>query len=141
MSGAELPRPTNYSLVRIVPPDDQKADEARRPFIVIDPRAGHGPGIGGFKPESEIGAAIKAGHPCYFVGFRPDPVPGQSVEDVMRSFAAFAEHVASLHPESPGKPAVIGNCQAGWQLLMAAAVWPDLFGPCLLYTSPSPRDP
>lgn len=136
MSGAELPRPTNYSLVRIVPPDDQKADEARRPFIVIDPRAGHGPGIGGFKPDSEIGAAIKAGHPCYFVGFRPDPVPGQSVEDVMRSFAAFAEHVASLHPESPGKPAVIGNCQAGWQLLMAAAVWPDLFGPLMVAGTP-----
>ena len=63
MSGFDLPRPTNYQLARILPPEDQKADETRRPFMVIDPRAGHGPGIGGFKPDSEIGAALKAGHP------------------------------------------------------------------------------
>ena len=136
MSGADLPRPTNYALVRIVPSGGQKADETRRPFIVIDPRAGHGPGIGGFKPDSEIGAAIKAGHPCYFVGFLPDPVPGQTIEDVMRTFAAFVERVAGLHPGSEGKPAVIGNCQAGWQLLMAAAVWPELFGPLIVAGTP-----
>jgi hypothetical protein len=136
MSGADLPRPTNYALVRIVPSGGQKADETRRPFIVIDPRAGHGPGIGGFKPDSEIGAAIKAGHPCYFVGFLPDPVPGQTIEDVMRTFSAFVERVGGLHPGSEGKPAVIGNCQAGWQLLMAAAVWPDLFGPLIVAGTP-----
>lgn len=136
MSGFDLPRPTNYQLARILPPEDQKADETRRPFMVIDPRAGHGPGIGGFKPDSEIGAALKAGHPCYFVGFLPDPVPGQTVEDVMRTFAAFVERVAQLHPASGGKPAVIGNCQAGWQLLMTAAVWPDLFGPLLVAGAP-----
>ncbi len=136
MSGSDLPRPTNYGLVRIIPPAGQQTDETRRPFIVIDPRAGHGPGIGGFKPDSEIGAALRAGHPCYFVGFLPDPVPGQTVEDVMRAFAAFAEEVARLHPDSEGKPAVIGNCQAGWQLLMTAAVWPDLFGPLIVAGSP-----
>jgi Protein of unknown function (DUF3141) len=31
--------------------------------MAIDPRAGHGPGIGGFKADSEIGVALKAGHP------------------------------------------------------------------------------
>ena len=41
------------------------------PFIVVDPRAGHGPGIGGMKQDSEIGVALAAGHPCYFVGFLP----------------------------------------------------------------------
>ena len=49
----------------------------KRPFVVVDPRAGHGPGIGGFKPDSEVGAALKAGHPCYFVGFLPDPFPAR----------------------------------------------------------------
>ncbi|KAB2758346.1 MULTISPECIES: DUF3141 domain-containing protein [Brucella/Ochrobactrum group] len=136
MSGADLPRPTNYQLVRILAQGEQKTDETRRPFVVIDPRAGHGPGIGGFKPDSEIGAALKAGHPCYFVGFLPDPVPGQTIEDVMRTFAAFVQHVGERHPESGGKPAVIGNCQAGWQLLMTAAVWPDLFGPLLVAGAP-----
>ncbi|MGO1254888.1 MAG: DUF3141 domain-containing protein, partial [Alcaligenes aquatilis] len=117
-------------------PDDQPTDPSKRPFLVVDPRAGHGPGIGGFKSDSEIGAALQAGHPCYFVGFLPDPVPGQTVEDVMRAHAAFVSKAAELHPESQGKPVVIGNCQAGWQVMMAAAVWPELFGPLILAGAP-----
>lgn len=136
MSGLDLPQPVNYGLVRILPPADAPADPKKRPFVVVDPRAGHGPGIGGFKPDSEVGAALKAGHPCYFVGFLPDPVPGQTVEDVMRAEAAFVRKVGELHPGSRGKPAVIGNCQAGWQILMAAAVWPELFGPIIVAGAP-----
>lgn len=136
MSGVELPRPVNYWLVRIVPGDEVAIDPHKRPFVVVDPRAGHGPGIGGFKPDSEIGAALKAGHPCYFVGFLPDPVPGQTIEDVLNAQAAFVRKVGELHPHSIGKPAVIGNCQAGWQVLMTAAVWPDLFGPIIVAGSP-----
>ncbi|MCE4369643.1 DUF3141 domain-containing protein [Xanthomonas hortorum] len=136
MSGLDLPRPVNYGLVRVTPPEGMTPEPGKRPFVVVDPRAGHGPGIGGFKPDSEIGAAFKAGHPCYFVGFTPDPVPGQTVEDVMRAEAAFVRKVAELHPDSRGKPAVIGNCQAGWQVLMAAAVWPELFGPIIVAGAP-----
>ena len=136
MSGQELPRPVNYGLVRILPDKNTPTDETKRPFVVVDPRAGNGPGIGGFKPDSEIGAALKAGHPCYFVGFLPDPVPGQTVEDVMRAEAAFLRKVAELHPDSLGKPAVIGNCQAGWQVLMTASIWPELFGPIILAGAP-----
>ncbi len=136
MSGRDLPRPVNYSLLRILPPQDRPVEPGKRPFVVVDPRAGHGPGIGGFKPDSEIGAALAAGHPCYFVGFLPHPVRGQTVEDVMRAEAAFLRRVAALHPESRGKPAVIGNCQAGWQILMTAAVWPELFGPIILPGAP-----
>ncbi len=136
LSGFDLPRPVNYCLARIAPLADTPPDPGKRPFVVIDPRAGHGPGIGGFKPDSEIGAAIKAGHPCYFVGFLPDPVRGQTVEDVMRAEAAFVRKVAELHPDSRGKPVVIGNCQAGWQVLMTAAVWPELFGPIILAGTP-----
>ncbi|WP_353192843.1 DUF3141 domain-containing protein [Pandoraea pnomenusa] len=136
LDGHDLPRPCNYCLMRIVPPDDTPTQPNARPFVVVDPRAGHGPGIGGFKPDSEIGAALRAGHPCYFVGFVPDPVPGQTVEDVMRAEAAFLEKVISLHPESAGKPAVIGNCQAGWQVLMTAAMRPELFGPIIVAGAP-----
>src|ERR1700730_14185747 len=64
--GRTFERPVNYGLVRIVPPKGIELDPARRPFVVVDPRAGHGPGIGGFKADSEIGVALKAGHPCYF---------------------------------------------------------------------------
>ena len=136
MSGARLERPVNYGLVRIIPPEGLEIDPRKRPFVVVDPRAGHGPGIGGFKAESEIGAALQAGHACYIVGFLPEPVPGQTVEDVMRAEAAFLERVIALHPDSDGKPVVIGNCQAGWQILMTAAVRPELFGPIILAGSP-----
>lgn len=135
MAGPDLPRPVNYGLVRITPPKGYTVDPAKRPIVVVDPRAGHGPGIGGFKPDSEIGAALREGHPCYFVGFLPDPVPGQTVEDVMRAEAAFIRHVGELHPDA-SKPVVIGNCQAGWQILMTAAVWPELFGPIIVAGAP-----
>jgi pimeloyl-ACP methyl ester carboxylesterase len=134
--GRTLPRPVNYGLVRIVPPDGEGVDPAKPPIIVVDPRAGHGPGIGGMKPESEIGVAIRAGHPCYFVGFSPEPMPGQTIEDVCRAEAIFIEDVASRHPEAESRPIVIANCQAGWQIMMTAAVRPDLPGPIILAGSP-----
>ena len=136
MDGRKLPRPVNYALVRIVPPDGVEIDASKRPFVIVDPRAGHGPGIGGFKPQSEIGVAFKAGHPCYFIGFLPDPVPGQTIEDIAHAQAAFLERVIALHPEAEGKPAVIGNCQAGWAVMLLAAMRPELFGPIIVAGSP-----
>jgi hypothetical protein len=137
LSGLDLPRPVNYGLVRIPPPPG--APEPRpgaRPFVIVDPRAGHGPGIGGFKADSEIGMAIRAGHPCYFVGFAPKPVPGQTIEDVVAAEDAFVAEVARRHPDADGLPCVIGNCQAGWQTMIAAAVKPEVFGPVILAGSP-----
>ncbi len=136
MDGRTLKRPVNYGLVRIIPPAGVEIDPARRPFVVVDPRAGHGPGIGGFKADSEIGVAMKAGHPCYFVGFTPDPMPGQTIEDIARAEAVFLEKVISLHPQADGKPCVIGNCQAGWAVMILAATRPELFGPIILAGAP-----
>ena len=136
MDGRTLPRPVNYGLVRILPPDGTVTDETKPPFVVVDPRAGHGPGIGGMKQESEIGVALKAGHPCYFIGFAPAPMPGQTVEDVCRAEAAFIEEVARRHPKAEGKPVIVANCQAGWQVMMMAAMRPDLPGPIMLAGSP-----
>ena len=79
VDGRKLARPVNYALARVIPPPGAEVDQTRRPFVVVDPRAGHGPGIGGFKADSEIGVAFKAGHPCYFVGFLPEPEPGQTI--------------------------------------------------------------
>ncbi len=134
--GREMSPPANYLLARIVPPQGVTIDARKRPFVVVDPRAGHGPGIGGFKADSEIGVAMAAGHPCYFIGFLPDPVPGQTISDIAKVEGAFLEKVASLHPEADGKPCVIGNCQAGWAVMMLAAVRPELFGPIILAGSP-----
>ena len=137
LDGHDLPKPVNYWMARVRPPAAAPApDPRKRPFIVIDPRAGHGPGIGGFKADSEIGVAMQAGHPCYFVGFRPDPEPGQTIEDVVRAIVAFAEEVGRRHAEAEGRPVAIGNCQAGWALLMAAAIRPEVFGPLMVAGSP-----
>ena len=136
LDGRTLERPVNYILARIVPTDGKEPDPAKRPFVVVDPRAGHGPGIGGMKQDSEIGVALEAGHPCYFIGFLPNPAPGQTIEDVCRAEAVFLEEVARRHPEAEGKPAVIANCQAGWQMMMTAALRPELVGPIVLAGSP-----
>jgi hypothetical protein len=136
VDGRTLERPVNYALVRIIPPKGVEIDPSRRPFVVVDPRAGHGPGIGGFKADSEIGVALKAGHPCYFVGFLPEPMPGQTIEDIARAEAVFLEKVIALHPQADGKPCVIGNCQAGWAVMMLAAMRPELFGPIIIAGSP-----
>jgi pimeloyl-ACP methyl ester carboxylesterase len=136
MDGRRLDRPVNYCLVRIVPPAGVEVDPAQRPFVIVDPRAGHGPGIGGFKADSEIGVALKAGHPCYFIGFLPDPMPGQTIGDIARAEAVFLKKVVELHPEADDKPCVIGNCQAGWAVMMLAALRPDLFGPIIIAGTP-----
>jgi Protein of unknown function (DUF3141) len=136
LDGRRLDRPVNYALARVVPPPGIEIDLKRRPFVIVDPRAGHGPGIGGFKADSEIGVALKAGHPCYFVGFLPEPVPGQTIEDIARAEAIFLEKVIALHPDADGKPCVVGNCQAGWAIMMLAAIRPELFGPIIIAGSP-----
>src|SRR5271157_2380040 len=91
LDGRKLERPVNYGLVSIVPPDGASIDLSKPPIVVVDPRAGHGPGIGGMKPDSEIGVATRAGHPCYFIGFSPEPMPGQTIEDVCGAEAVFIE--------------------------------------------------
>ena len=113
LDGRKLERPVNYELVSIVPPDGAAIDPLKPPIVVVDPRAGHGPGIGGMKPDSEIGVAIRAGHPCYFIGFSPEPMPGQTIEDVCRAEAALyrrgrpppsrGREQAHCHRQLPGR--------------------------------------
>src|SRR6476661_650303 len=137
VDGRNLEKPANYALMRIKPPEGHPAtDPKMRPFVVIDPRAGHGPGIGGFKMDSEIGIALKFGHPCYFVTFFPHPLPGQTIESVCSAEIAFMRKLGELHPGEDNKPFVIGNCQGGWALMMLASLAPELVGPILLAGSP-----
>ena len=135
IDGRSLPRPINYTLSRILPPPGIAIDPRKRPVVVVDPRAGQGPGVGGFKAESEIGDALRAGHPVYFIGFGAMPAPGQQFLDVVEGQVSFFERVVELHPDAP-RPFAIGNCQAGYQTLMVAILRPDLFGPCLVAGSP-----
>jgi pimeloyl-ACP methyl ester carboxylesterase len=136
VDGRSLSRPVNYALVRIRVPDGcPPTDPVLRPFVVIDPRAGHGAGIGGFKTDSEVGVALRARHPVYFVIFFRDPEPGQTILDVTAAEREFLREVTALHPEAP-KPVVLGNCQGGWAAMLLAATAPDLVGPLVLNGAP-----
>ena len=135
VDGRKLPRPVNYALVRIVPPQGVTVDPHRRPYVIIDPRAGHGPGIGGFKDDSQVGVAIREGHPVYFVIFFRDPEPGQTLLDVCEAEKRFVKEVRKLHPAS-AKPAIVGNCQGGWAAMMLAASDPDDTGPIVINGAP-----
>ncbi len=135
-------RPANYALLRVTGATmlgDKCAEECvkedHRPVIVIDPRAGHGPGIGGFKRESEIGVAMHEGHPVYFVSFFPEPCLGQTLMDVLHALRRFIEEVARRHPKA-GPPVLYGNCQAGWAVALLSADCVGLTGLAVLNGSP-----
>ena len=130
--------PANYALLRITEVGeycwDDCVDLEKPPVIIVDPRAGHGPGIGGFKRESEVGMAMREGHPVYFVIFFPEPAPGQTLADVLHALRRFVEWVTRRHP---GKaPVLYGNCQAGWAVSLLSADCQGLVGPTVLNGSP-----
>ena len=133
--GRLFQRPVNYALVRIIPPSDVTIDPDKRPFVIIDPRAGHGPGIGGFKEDSQVGVALKAGHPVYFVIFFPEPMEGQTLADVARAETEFLRIVRERHP-TRGKPVVNGNCQGGWAAMLVGALDPACVGPLVVNGAP-----
>ncbi|PIE71416.1 MAG: poly(3-hydroxyalkanoate) synthetase [Deltaproteobacteria bacterium] len=150
LDAREFDRPTNYSLVKIKnrrlsqaagdkqgDADDLQETESpyKRPLVIIDPRAGHGPGIGGSKELSEIGMALNQGHPVYFVMFFTYPMPGQTLADVKNAEIRFLEEVRRRHPKA-AKPVVIGNCQGGWASAILSADRPDLVGPLVLNGAP-----
>ncbi|GEP04352.1 DUF3141 domain-containing protein [Methylobacterium oxalidis] len=128
-------RPVNYALVRIEAPPGIRTDPDRRAYVIIDPRAGHGPGIGGFKADSEVGVALRAGHPVYVVIFFPEPVSGQTLADVARAEAEFLRIVGTRH-RTRGKPVVVGNCQGGWAAMLVGALDPDCAGPIVVNGAP-----
>ena len=135
MDARKFERPVNYAIVKIIPPPGVTVDPKRRPYIIIDPRAGHGPGVGGFKDDSEVGVALRDGHPVYFVMFFPMPEPGQTILDVCAAEERFVRKVRELHPDSP-KPVIVGNCQGGWAAMMLAAQNPELIGPVVINGAP-----
>ncbi len=135
LDGRDLSRPVNYFLLKIVPAKGVETRPRKRPYMIIDPRAGHGAGIGGFKPDSQVGVALNNGHPVYFVAFRPQPEAGQTMADVMRAEAEFVAEIRRRHPDAP-KPIVVGNCQGGWAALVLAAANPDISGPLVINGAP-----
>ena len=137
LDARQFEHPANYALLKIVAGDafsEKRAKKGARPVIVFDPRAGHGPGIGGFKQDSEVGMALHEGHPVYFVMFYPDPCPGQDLADVHHALRRFVAEVAKRHPGQP--PVLYGNCQAGWAVILLSADCVGAAGPAVLNGSP-----
>lgn len=73
-------KPANYALLRITEAQGCRAsdcvNEEKAPVIIVDPLAGHGPGIGGFKRESEVGMALLEGHPSLIRSMPPSLARG-----------------------------------------------------------------
>lgn len=138
LDARQFERPANYALLRITEVGDECWDDcvdpAKPPVIIIDPRAGHGPGIGGFKRDSEVGTALHVGHPVYFVVFFPEPCPQQTLSDVLAALERFVAHVTALH--SGKRPVLYGNCQAGWAATLLSAHCDIAMGPAVLNGSP-----
>ncbi len=137
VDGRKLDRPVNYALVRIHPPPGTTPPrEDARPWVIIDPRAGHGSGIGGFKSESEVGVALR-GRPSglfrHLLSASPSRV--RRSPTCARPKPLFLREVHARHPHSP-KPLVTGNCQGGWAAMILAATHPDLMGPVVIAGAP-----
>ncbi len=131
-------RSANYALLRITRCHEDRAedcvDDNKPPVIIVDPRAGHGPGIGGFKRDSEVGMALHEGHATYFVIFFPLPCPKQTLADVLHALRRFVEEVSRRHRGAA--PVLYGNCQAGWAVTLLAADCEGLAGATVLNGSP-----
>ncbi len=138
LDARQFKRPANYALLRITAVGEacweDCVDLAKPPVIVLDPRAGHGPGIGGFKRDSEVGVALHTGHAVYFVVFFPEPCPHQTLGDVLAALRRFVETVAARH--GGAAPVLYGNCQAGWAVTLLSAHCEGLVGPVVLNGSP-----
>lgn len=135
VDGRDLARPCCYMLLAIKPPAGVETHVWKRPYVIIDPRAGHGAGIGGSKSDSQVGVALADGHPVYFIAFRPEPSPSQTLADVARAEALFIETVRERHPHA-AEPILVGNCQGGWASLLVAATHPGLTGPVVVNGAP-----
>ncbi|MCK9391532.1 MAG: DUF3141 domain-containing protein [Syntrophales bacterium] len=153
LDAREFKKPVNYALVRITNRRTEQRIQAeketgrrkklrgktellpKRPIIIIDPRAGHGPGIGGSKRNSEIGMALEHGYPVYFILFYTNPMHGQTLSDVEAAEVRFIEEIVKLHPYADA-PAIMGNCQAGWAAALLCADRPDITGPLILNGAP-----
>ncbi|MBY0560096.1 MAG: DUF3141 domain-containing protein [Hyphomicrobium sp.] len=138
LDARQFERPVNYALLRITEAGDDCWDDcvdlAKPPVLIIDPRAGHGPGIGGFKRDSEVGTALHTGHPVYFVVFFPEPCKGQTLGDVIKALGRFVAEVAERHDGK--RPVLYGNCQGGWAAALVAADCEQQVGAAVLNGSP-----
>ena len=133
--GRTFERPVNYALLRIIPPAGVQMDDRKRPFIIIEPRAGHGPG----DRRLQEGLRGRRGPPVRLSRLLRHLLPGTRARpDDSRCHCRRVEvpgHVISRHPDSP-KPVIYGNCQGGWASMLIAANDPEKVGIVVINGAP-----
>ncbi len=77
IDGRTLERPCNYALMAIQAPQGVTVNPAKRPVVVVNPRAGQGAGVGGFKLDSEIGFALAPATRSTSSGSTPSRCPAK----------------------------------------------------------------
>ena len=77
LDGRTLERPANYLLVRVKPPEGVVTDPKKRPFVVVDPRAGHGPGSGASRRTARSGWRRARATCATSSASPPNPCPGR----------------------------------------------------------------
>jgi hypothetical protein len=60
VDGRDLKRPVNYMLLAIRPPEGVEVHAWKRPYMIIDPRAGHGPASAGSSPTARSASRFVA---------------------------------------------------------------------------------
>ena len=118
-------RPANHALVRIIPPAGVVVDDAKRPFVIVDPRAGHGPGIGGSRRIRKSASLCPPAIRSTSSSSIRTRCPGQTLR---RCHATRRPNSSASSPSAipdSQKPVIVGNCQGGWAVMMLAAARPD----------------
>ena len=80
------------------------------------------------KPESEIGVALAPATRSISSASCRSRCRGKRSRTSAAPRRSSSRTSPSAIREAEGKPIVIANCQAGWQIMMTAAVRPDLAG-------------
>ena len=85
LDGRTFARPVNYLLVRVKPPAGRRRRPAASAPSWWSIRApGTAPASAASRPTARSAWPCAPAIPCYFVGFTPEPMPGQTIEDIMR---------------------------------------------------------
>ena len=136
LDGRTLPRPVNYGIVKIHPPAGTVIDDLKRPFVVIDPARGPRARHRRFQGRERDRRSHAGGTSLLLYRLYANARAGSDDRSRDRGLGGLHKRVADLHAAAEGKPVVIGNCQAGWALMMLAAKYPDLCGPLIVAGSP-----
>ena len=137
LDGRTFDRPVNYLLVRVKPPagvvDRSEEAPVRGGRSARRARAGHRRLQG--RQRTGRGDARRPSLLLRRLHARADAGPDHRRHHARRGGVPGEGH-RTCTPTPKASPASIGNCQAGWAVMLVAAIRPELFGPIIVAGSP-----